>query len=700
MAKLVYKFILTALCNNQGSLDFRTLNEQICKHYTVDEDLLRSILLDDGRIAVEEGKEKASGGLVISPDSIVVAKTSLRLCQAKSCQGCDKLHLCRYYVCGECTFKEKCKNPHSLTSSYNATILGQCDLQELTEKQLFQLLLQNDPFLLPEICSHYNKGDGESGSCRFAASCTKLHMCLHFLKGDCTFGPKCKRAHAIDAQGLKLFKQYSRENIINLYKTYRNKLIIQDQKGRPAALPEVNCSSPQSPSKTLPSPIKQTIKPLSPTSSAPPKTFSDSDRNEICLFSVRRDCKFNERCARVHWHLPYKWEMWDGVGMTWKNMDNMEEIEKAYCDPSNNTSSTDNLTSPSGIMRFLTLQSSYQAVQGVDFIKMVHEGSPVRRLTTASSVSHPPHFILTTQWLWYWKDDSGAWLEFGQGEPGLASASPTSQTLENLYLADKDAEHEFTVGKQKYKLSFKAGHRFQMYQQNLKFNTVREVRRRPCFVSALDVEAKLKSGSSSAHSSGKPVNDAVPPNWDKKALPEIGYELVALPPSAKEYHMIVKLFMPTMPQSRITSIKRIQNPSLWRVFQWQREQMQKRNGGKLVNEKHLFHGTDKSLIEAICDQNFDWRMCGVHGTSYGKGSYFARDASYSNRYATGNRGKAMFVALVLVGDYTKGQSQNVRPPSKGNNTFYDSCVDRETDPSIFVIFEKQQIYPEYLIEYN
>lgn len=48
--------------------------------------------------------------------------------------------------------------------------------------------------------------------------------------------------------------------------------------------------------------------------------------------------------------------------------------------------------------------------------------------------------------------------------------------------------------------------------------------------------------------------------------------------------------------------------------------MKERNGGKPVNEEYLFHGTDKSLIEAICEQNFDWRMCGVHGTAYGKGT--------------------------------------------------------------------------------
>lgn len=52
----------------------------------------------------------------------------------------------------------------------------------------------------------------------------------------------------------------------------------------------------------------------------------------------------------------------------------------------------------------------------------------------------------------------------------------------------------------------------------------------------------------------------------------------------------------------------------------QREQMKEKNGGGDIDERYLFHGTDKSLIDAICEQNFDWRVCGIHGSLYGKGS--------------------------------------------------------------------------------
>lgn len=55
----------------------------------------------------------------------------------------------------------------------------------------------------------------------------------------------------------------------------------------------------------------------------------------------------------------------------------------------------------------------------------------------------------------------------------------------------------------------------------------------------------------------------------------------------------------------------------------QKDLMQKSNGGKAADERFLFHGTSKKDIEAICQQNFDWRICGLHGTVYGKGDFSA-----------------------------------------------------------------------------
>ena len=62
------------------------------------------------------------------------------------------------------------------------------------------------------------------------------------------------------------------------------------------------------------------------------------------------------------------------------------------------------------------------------------------------------------------------------------------------------------------------------------------------------------------------------------------------------------------------------------------------------NVRRLFHGTKIVNIDVICEQGFDWRMAGsVVGALYGKGTYFARDASYSKDYTNGGK---MFLAQV------------------------------------------------------
>lgn len=125
-----------------------------------------------------------------------------------------------------------------------------------------------------------------------------------------------------------------------------------------------------------------------------------------------------------------------------------------------------------------------------------------------------------------------------------------------------------------------------------------------------------------------------------------------------------------------------------------------------VNEKQLFHGTSPDAVEAICKQNFDWRLHGKNATKYGEGSYFAVNASYSHTYAkkSSSSDMFMFVAKVLVGFYTTGNSSYRSPPSKNPSDpasdLYDSCVDNQARPTIFVVFDTDQFYPEYIIQYD
>lgn len=77
-------------------------------------------------------------------------------------------------------------------------------------------------------------------------------------------------------------------------------------------------------------------------------------------------------------------------------------------------------------------------------------------------------------------------------------------------------------------------------------------------------------------------------------------------------------------------------------------------------------------------------------------SMFARDANSKTHF--------MFVARVLVGRHTVGKSGLKRPPPLNENDpfgkCYDSCVDDIYCPQLYVIFDSNQAYPEYVIEYN
>ncbi|KAG7214865.1 hypothetical protein INR49_005133, partial [Caranx melampygus] len=234
MTSVISRLIIKTLCEHKGCMDYQSLHETM-RSFTGADSILQSILLDESKVAIKKGKLKPTAGQKISPDSLVVAITSLRICQkkARECQQCDSLHLCWNYVCGNCTFGDKCRNPHSLDLPYNAELLQRHDLQDLSEKEIFRLLLQNDPNLLPKICGHYNMGNGVHGSCNYSTNCTKLHICQHYFQGDCNFGTSCRRAHNIDEQGMKMLRRLSPENIKNLHEIYRNKSIIMAQQAAP-----------------------------------------------------------------------------------------------------------------------------------------------------------------------------------------------------------------------------------------------------------------------------------------------------------------------------------------------------------------------------------------------------------------------------------------------------------------------------------
>ena len=104
--------------------------------------------------------------------------------------------------------------------------------------------------------------------------------------------------------------------------------------------------------------------------------------------------------------------------------------------------------------------------------------------------------------------------------------------------------------------------------------------------------------------------------------------------------------------------------------------------------------------------NIFFMFCLNTATAFGKGVYFARDSSYSHGYAypAGNGHHHMYLAYVLTGEYTVGESSMKVPPAKNpriNKTIlFDSTVNNVGNPTIFVVYQDAQSYPAYLITYK
>ncbi|KAA0720849.1 Poly [ADP-ribose] polymerase 12 [Triplophysa tibetana] len=636
--------LIQLICDNNGSID----QDELVSVYMFSGDVMNLI----------ESRNESFPVVNINGRKKVIVRTKLRLCRAQNCSGCAKLHLCKHYLFGSCPFnrgRRVCRFSHDLNSGQNSALLQSHDLHILDRQQLCVLLLQNDNSLLPPVCFNYNNGTGEFGRCEDGENCRRLHICQKYLRGAC----ECHRSHDFyEPNPLKILQDRNvpTELMAILKDLYTNiEALRQLTKNQPSGTNTAGQRTREGPQFRRPSNPQNVNK----------GQKSQTEKTEICMYYIKGHCIHGDSCRKEHSSLPYQWQVTDGC--EWKTLPDNEAVERDYCNPANLNSS---------------------GVQVVNFDMMTRGPQPVRRLSTVSSVVQPT-FILTTEWIWHWENEFGNWIQYGTADGGQRSSTISSVEIEQKYQADSRGVMEFSAGSQTYELNFT-----DMIQTNRHYGTKKLVRRRPKFVSAADVHTVKTTKRA-------PNNfKTLPEHWDKSLTPDTGFKKVSLSSSSSEYNRIQQLFNTTMRGFNIHRIQRIQNKALWEVFQWQKDQMKKNNGGRNVEEKQLFHGTDTKHLDAICLNNLDWRICGTHGTAYGKGSYFARDAQYSHSY-TKDSG-TMFVCRILVGDYTKGESGYLRPPSKdgGDTLFYHSCVNDVYNPTIFVVFEKHQIYPEYLIEYR
>ncbi|XP_023045839.1 zinc finger CCCH-type antiviral protein 1 isoform X2 [Piliocolobus tephrosceles] len=408
-------------------------------------------------------------------------------------------------------------------------------------------------------------------------------------------------------------------------------------------------------------PVNDSLSDVTRTTSS---RVDDHGSQEICLDHLYKGCPFNGSCSKVHFHLPYRWQML--IGKTWTDFNHMEMIEEAYSDPRIHVCSVGSYT------------INFREMSCCDFI-------PVRRLSTPSSVTNPANSVFTTTWIWYWKNESGTWIQYGEEKDNQKNSNIDSLYLESLYQSCPRGVVQFQAGSQNYELSFQG-----MIQTNKVSKTQKDVIRRPKFVSPWDVQ-QMKRGPDRqpAQTSSVSLTATFLPQEDLCFLSSKKYKLSEIHHPHPEYVKVSEHFKASMKNFKIEKIKKIENPELLDKFTRKKSQMKEE--GSL-----LFYATKHAYVESICANNFDWTLHETHETKYGKGSYFAKDAIYSHKNCPYDaKNIVMFVARVLVGNFIEGNVSYTSPPQR-----YNSCVDTRLNPSVFVIFQKDQIYPQYVIEYS
>lgn len=411
---------------------------------------------------------------------------------------------------------------------------------------------------------------------------------------------------------------------------------------------------------------------------------------EVCSAFLLGCCLYGQQCPQHHTILPYHWQLWHIPTQSWESVsgDAQEILERLYSDPAK-----------------VHIRATYQ---GLRFVIDLHSMlvwyssafNRVRRLSTSADASVSFH----TVYKYYYKE-ALEWLE----------CSPVFvQNIEEALRNGVREVHCRTLQYQ-YILDLLAG-----YQQNLVTGTKRQICARPVFCSPVMLLPQLRtlSGTDYLENSALLTPQALSTSCVYQPYPETWLEVDLLkdfsqvPMSFEDrgYRLIYSFFHKTMPESKymIDSIQRVQNCFLWDKYKRKKEHMSRKlsEQERLVNERHLFHGTSHSSIDAICKHNFDPRLSGKHATIYGQGSYFARKAKYSHRYApcSPSGHHYVFLSKVLVGKSTPGICTFRRPPAlvpeDPASDLYDSCVDSLRDPQIYVIFDNDQCYPYFIIKYE
>lgn len=176
----------------------------------------------------------------------------------------------------------------------------------------------------------------------------------------------------------------------------------------------------------------------------------------------------------------------------------------------------------------------------------------------------------------------------------------------------------------------------------------------------------------------------------------------------EEFTKIASLFFQSLPDLEIRTIERIQNRVLWKKYSAKSKGMHEDNTP--CRERTLFHGTRQTNPKVIYEGDSSFDMRHSRDGSWGKGNYFAVNASLANGYAYQRHDvKKILLARVLTGmSYFSQPKKFLKPPllnSAANvrgrvQRRYNSVTGQLSGSTIYITYENDLAYPAYIITYN
>ncbi|XP_062974722.1 protein mono-ADP-ribosyltransferase PARP9 [Elgaria multicarinata webbii] len=153
---------------------------------------------------------------------------------------------------------------------------------------------------------------------------------------------------------------------------------------------------------------------------------------------------------------------------------------------------------------------------------------------------------------------------------------------------------------------------------------------------------------------------------------------------------------------QVLKIEKISNPLLESAFQRIKRKIEGKNTGMPVCHR-LYHHVPAQYCSLVCKAGFQKTYSASHDQKYGAGIYFNKNprnlVADSRENCEMDRLICVFEAEVVTGSYTRGNRRYVAPPlmNASSMKLYDSVVDDILNPETFVIFNREQALPLYLL---